>query len=63
MIKKKYLFLVITAVLPYKICLENRHCGKNMICLKGLCQCARDDLIPVSRKRECSKNATFFFLW
>ncbi|CAF0927203.1 unnamed protein product [Rotaria sordida] len=44
---------VMTAVFPYRMCLSDRHCGRNMICLNGLCQCARNDLMPVKEKREC----------
>jgi hypothetical protein len=47
---------VITALLPYRMCREDRHCGRNMICINGFCQCARDDLIPARNKRECSKK-------
>jgi len=52
-LNKRFSFSVITAVLPYQMCLEDRHCGKNMICLNDLCQCARDDLMPARKKREC----------
>ncbi len=49
-------FLVITAVLPYRMCSIDQQCGKNMVCLSGLCECARQDFIPARKKRECSKN-------
>ncbi len=63
LLNKRYLFAVITAVLPYRMCLEDRHCGRNMICLNGLCQCAKDDMMPVRKKRECSnQNIKFFFI-
>ena len=48
--------LVITAVLPYRMCSIDQQCGKNMVCLSGLCECARQDFIPARNKRECSKN-------
>jgi len=46
---------VLTAVLPYRSCIDSTHCGKNMICLNGLCQCAGEDFMPARNKRECSK--------
>ncbi len=49
---------VITAVLPYRMCREDKHCGQNMKCINGFCQCARQDLIPARNKRECSKIKT-----
>jgi len=49
-------FLVITAILPYRMCSTDKHCGKNMVCLSGLCECARQDFIPARKKRECSKR-------
>ncbi len=47
---------VITAILPYRMCREDRHCGQNMICINGFCQCARDGWMPARNKRECSKT-------
>ncbi|CAF3750071.1 unnamed protein product [Adineta steineri] len=44
---------VITAVLPYRMCSIDKHCGKNMVCLSGLCECARQDYVPARKKREC----------
>jgi len=44
---------VITAILPYRTCLRNEHCGRNMICLSGLCECARQDFVPARKRREC----------
>ncbi|CAF3381609.1 unnamed protein product [Rotaria socialis] len=44
---------VITAVLPYRMCSTDEHCGKNMVCLSGLCECARQDYIAARKKREC----------
>lgn len=49
-------FPVITAILPYRTCTRNEHCGRNMICLSGLCECARQDFVPARKKRECSKT-------
>ena len=47
---------VITALLPYRMCREDRQCGRNMMCIDGFCQCAREDLIPARNKRQCSKK-------
>ncbi|CAF3324637.1 unnamed protein product [Rotaria sp. Silwood1] len=44
---------VITAILPYRSCSRDEHCGKNMVCLSGLCECARQDFVPARKKREC----------
>jgi hypothetical protein len=46
------------------MCSTDKHCGKNMVCLSGLCECARQDFIPARKKRECSKrnkNKNLFF--
>ncbi len=37
------------------MCSIDTNCGKNMVCLSGLCECARQDFIPARKKRECSK--------
>lgn len=47
--------LVITAILPYRMCTTDRQCGKNMVCLSGLCECAQQNFIPARKKRECSE--------
>ncbi|CAF1014592.1 unnamed protein product [Adineta ricciae] len=44
---------VITAILPYRACRSDEDCGRNMICSFGLCQCARNDMMPARNKREC----------
>ncbi|CAF0752008.1 unnamed protein product [Adineta ricciae] len=44
---------VITAILPYRTCSSNSQCGKNMVCLSGLCECARQNFVPARKKREC----------
>ncbi|CAF4879182.1 unnamed protein product [Rotaria sp. Silwood1] len=44
---------VITAIFPYRMCLSDRHCGQNMICSNGLCQCVNHDFVPAKKKREC----------
>ncbi|CAF1289873.1 unnamed protein product [Adineta steineri] len=44
---------IINAILPYRKCLSDEYCGRNMICSYGLCQCARNDMIPARKKREC----------
>ncbi|CAF4244959.1 unnamed protein product [Rotaria sp. Silwood2] len=44
---------VITAILPYRTCSTDEHCGKNMACLSSLCECARQDFVPARKKREC----------
>jgi hypothetical protein len=46
---------VITAILPYRMCLSHEQCGLNMMCLGGLCECARQDYVPARQRRECSK--------
>ena len=38
------------------MCAIDQQCGKNMVCLSGLCECARQDFVPARKKRECSKN-------
>jgi hypothetical protein len=35
------------------MCLVDSNCGRNMVCLNGLCQCASNDLMPARQKREC----------
>ncbi len=54
--------LVITAILPYRMCSIDKQCGKNMVCLSGLCECARQNFIPARKKRECGKK-NFKWLW
>ena len=47
---------VINAMSPYRMCLEDGQCGRNMICKDGFCQCASDDLMPAKNKRECGRE-------
>ena len=64
---------VLTAMSPYRMCLDDEQCGRNMICRDGFCQCATEDLMPAKHKRECSRknhrwsveiiDRNFFFLF
>lgn len=47
---------VLTAMSPYRMCLDDEQCGRNMICRDGFCQCATEDLMPAKHKRECSRK-------
>ncbi|CAF1239379.1 unnamed protein product, partial [Didymodactylos carnosus] len=47
---------VITALVPYKLCLNDSHCGTNMVCLSGICECKEQSYLPALKKRECFKQ-------
>ncbi|CAF0768521.1 unnamed protein product, partial [Didymodactylos carnosus] len=46
---------LITALVPYKLCINDSHCGTNMVCLSGICECKEQSYLPALKKRECFK--------